>query len=580
MNNLDSFAESKNSQIIDSLNSRLINFFNDNKNYLVGKYISDMKSYMKINSDLNNNIFNIIEVILDGKRYIFENEYINMTDPCIKEPFFDEFKKILIEEKIDLFSLIEKNRESTRIKINALSTMEPDQTLSDIENKLNITLKAINDYNSHFNSFKISDSIKNYLEEFGKNIILPKYEKITSDIRQRAKPLIISNLDKNSKGFEDAYKSNQFQLKSEDIKNNLINDFKSINKSINDYGTIDSKYSDNLKKESEKYLRIRRLDDLNNDKIIYNQKVADFKIDTTFQELNDSFLMIQEFLKNVFSSFEDKINKFINQINNQKDVSQKIINDFEEEEINLRLNQLYNLSMNYYDNSNKSFYTIKENIINLFSNIYKQFETSANITYKHIADKYIEIKENFDQQIINKSIKYKAKIIKIPKYNDVINNYYIDSYVNDYSIENEFLLNVIFENDDIKKPKVVGKVVNKVNPKSFKIDFYSKLGKTCEKIGRKITPKFENISFITNINFDAGLNKIIINTNYNIDEYKIYTYFYKINKLSDNFVSENGVFIPFEEEEDDICKDPPPFHEKKEEIIPSRRDSINETYQF
>ena len=157
------------------------------------------------------------------------------------------------------------------------------------------------------------------------------------------------------------------------------------------------------------------------------------------------------------------------------------------------------------------------------------------------------------------------------------NNYIIETNVENYIIDNQFILDILFEDDDIKKPKIVGKIINKNKPKSFLINFYSKSGQS-GKLGRKINVEFNNISSSIDINFDGGLNDAIINTNFNYEEYNIHTKFYETIENTQIIVIAGIQFeIPGISIEKDID---PPENEKELEVVKSKTKNKTESYSY
>ena len=129
----------------------------------------------------------------------------------------------------------------------------------------------------------------------------------------------------------------------------------------------------------------------------------------------------------------------------------------------------------------------------------------------------------------------------------------------------------------IKKPKIVGKVINKNKPKSFSINFYSKSGQS-GKFGRKINVEFNNISSSIEINFNGGSNEAIINTNFNYEEYNIHTKFYEFIEYNEPKVVGGIQFgITSSGLEKDID---PPENEKQLEVIKSKTEKKIESYSY
>ena len=581
LNNLDATIKSKNEQVISSLNSKIDEFFKNTKNYIVEKYINEMKIDPNIQLNFKDNIRIIIEEILDGNRYIFENEYMNMMNNFIKNPFIEQYKTTLNKETNEMKYFITKLKEEAKVGLNKLFTLNTDNVLTDIENKLNNTVRAVEAYKSHNETFKIPKDVKIYLDDFGKDVIYPKYQNIKNMLDEITKEIIIDNLYKNSEEFKKKYQIEIFENKINEINNNMTENFKEMNESLKKYGALESEYKKNLDKEISNYQRIRRLDELDNEKIIYRQQAANLKLDKTFQELKKSSLFVLDFIQNFneFSKFDEKISKYINDINYQNIISNNTINKYNEyyDELSSKLYELNSLSLRYYDKANLTYYKMKGSIIKYIMEIDELIKKCENITYKTIADNYINIKDNFNP--VNTLKNKELESLPLEKYKEEKEekNYIIETNVENYIIDNQFILDILFEDDDIKKPKIVGKVINKNKPKSFVINFYSKSGQS-GKLGRKINVEFNNISSSIDINFDGGLNDAIINTNFSYEEYNIHTKFYETIENTQIIVIGGIQFeIPGISIEKDID---PPENEKELEVVKSKTKNKTESYSY
>ena len=580
LNNIDAVIKSKNDLIISTLNSKMDEFFKDTKNYIVEKYINGMKNESNIKLNFKDNIIAIIEEILDGNRYIFENEYMNMMNNLIKNPFIEQYKITLNKETNEMNYFIKQLMEQLKPQLNKIFTLNTDNELKDIENKLNKTVRAVEAYNSHFKSFKISDQVKIYLEDFGKDIIYSKYQYIKILLDSQSKDIIFENLQKNYEEFKKEYQIDIFENKYNEMNNNFTKYFNEMNQTINNYGYIESYYKENLNKEILNYHNIRRLDELDNEKIIYKQQAADLKLDETFQELKNSSLFLKEFIQSFsgFSKFDEKINKYINDIKYQNTISENTIKKNTEnyDELSSKLYELNSLSLRYYNKANLTYYKLKESIIDFIVEINELIEKCANITYKSIADYYISIKDEFNPvNEVNKNEEILPSIEYTEEKEEY--NYIIETTFEKYLKDNQFILDILFEDEDIKKPKIVGKVINRNKPKSMKIDFYSMSGQT-GKIGRKINVEFNNISSSIEIKFDGGLNNAIINFNLSYDKYNIYTKFYESVDYTED-VDVGGLYLPgviFDDENDVET----PETEETLELVESKTENKIVSYSF
>ena len=232
--------------------------------------------------------------------------------------------------------------------------------------------------------------------------------------------------------------------------------------------------------------------------------------------------------------------------------------------------------MKYYDKVNKTYYKLKEFIINRIQLINEYMEKCINITYETYINKYIEIKDDFNPT--NKILKEEKESIILDDYFASNNDpyYYIKIKIQKYLIDNEFNFDIIFERDKVKKPKVIGKIVNKNSPKRLEIDFYSKNGQNCGKIGRRINVEFNNISLITYFNFDASLNELKLNSNFSYDEYIVRNTFYEVKEINQVRIIAGMKFIVPSHCSEIIIETPE--NEKDIEVIPSKMNYEEKEY--
>ena len=526
LNDIKSTIRSNNNKILSSLNSKFEEYIKDTKNYIVEKYISEIKTDPYIINSFDSKISLYINQTLNGYRNHFEDEYINKTNNYIKRPFIQEYSKTLNKETNEMLYFIEKNVDKAKVDLNEIFTLKPDDILSEIENKLNSTLKAVESYNLHFNSFNIPDKVKKFLEEYISNIISPKYEEINNILNDATKELIEKNLEINSENFKNSYNFEEFESKNNEIIVNLTNSFDKINASLSSYGKIESVYSENLEKEISKYNRIRNLDELDEDKIVYKRRIADLKLDETFQEIENYSSNLLQFIEslNLFKEFEEKINKYINEINYQSGISQNVINRITKnnkdnyEKLDNELNILKSYSLQYYNNVNSCYQNTKEKIHKLIDEINEIIGNCSNITFQTLANKYEEYLKTFNS--VNDTVQ-KEDEFNMDHYEMIEKkNYSIISNIQNYVTDNEIKLNVTFEDGEIKKPKIVGKFINRNRPKNLEIELSSDFGET-NKFITKITPLINNISFSVDFNFDICSNKGLFNIKTDFDEYEI-----------------------------------------------------------
>ena len=582
LNNLESIIKKNNEDLISSINKKLIQFCNETKNYLVDEYIKNITNDQYILTELGDEIKEIITGNAISYRNVSEAIYLNAMDTYINIPFLEEIKKILKEQENDMYYFIKERKEELKVESEDLFIIDSDEILANINNKLNNTRNAINSYNNYFDSYKnISKDVKNFLLNYGKDLIWPKYQDIKDLIDEYTLETVIENLDKYSNIYKNEYSIANFENKTDSINSNFSEYIDSMNQSLKDYGIIKEKYSFNLEREISNSSRIRRLEDTNEEKMLYNQQIADIKIDKTFQELKNNSISIIQFLESLsyFYNFDEKIEKYTKELASQVKYSEYVLNRNKQKNNNYdkmmrRLRELQRVGENYYLEANKSYYKMKELIFNETNGINELIDICTDITFNTIAENYNQYKNSFTpiKNIYNKE----KEDINI-NYEDG-NNYFAIAHIKNYLIENEISLDIIFEDNDIKKPKVIGKIINNISPKNFIIDFYSKSGQKYGRIGREINLLFNNISSCSIINFDARLNKAILNTDFNFGDYTIKTNFYQQKEVKNSKPIVGGNYkIPSTSKKEYID---PPENEAVSEDIPSKKSNKYEEYIF
>jgi hypothetical protein len=225
-------------------------------------------------------------------------------------------------------------------------------------------------------------------------------------------------------------------------------------------------------------------------------------------------------------NFNEKLEKYIYEINYQNNYTQLLLNRNKNnnnhfDEMMERLNELNSHSLDYYDKVNISYNKVRELINKEIKEIDMLIKACIDVTFNVMADKFIKINNTFNR-IDEKSNENTDEL----ELKDVISlkqdkDYNIKTQFKNYLVEYEFLLDIYFEESDIKKPRLKGKVVNTIHPKNFEIDIYTNTSQKNGKIGTKIKPYFNNIVAYSDINYDSNINVAIIDTYFNFQEYKI-----------------------------------------------------------
>ena len=528
LNNLDSIIINKNNYIISNLNDKIEAYFEETKNYIVNKYIDDMNTNEEFDLKFKANLKNIIKGRISGNIHNYENDYINMMRENIKNPFISDYTKVLNEATNDMKNVIENTKIQLKAELDNMFTLDSDTVLANIQKKLNNTKYALDQYNKHFETFKISEEVLEYLDTFGEKIIVPKYYKMKELIDKRTAELVIINLEKLSNEFRDLYSVENFQDEINKLNLNLTSYFDEFDNILKQYGSIENVYKQNLEREIANNKQIRFLDENNEGQ----SQISEVKYDITFNNLKQTSSMIKDFIQslNLFNNFEENINKYINDKNKEYSLTKYNLennknNNENYDLMNERLDELNNLSISYYTQTKNLYNIMKEKIIDDIIKINDLINTCEKVTLDTIANKYIEIKDNFNRIEENKNSE--KTTITIPPYNTrQSDNYFtVETTVENYLIDSKIILDIITK-DDGKTYEVIEKIINNIKPKVFDIDFYSTTGQN-GKLGRKIKVVFNNITSYSNIIFNPSLNKATITTNFDFDEYSIKTQYYE-----------------------------------------------------
>ena len=527
LNDLDLIVKIKNDLIISTINDRLNGYFEETKNFIVKKYIDDILLNEDFDLKFKTNVKEMIKGIISGNIEKYENKYLNMMKEYIKDYFIEEYKITLNEATKDMKEYVEESKIEIKVNLDDIFSLDSNSILSNIQNKLNKTKIAIDNYDKHYATVKLPEETITFLDNFGNNYIANKYKQIKDLLNDKTTELVIKNLEKLSNEYREEYSIEFFKEEINKIDNNITSYYKDFKKILDNYGSIEDKYEKNLDMELANYRRIRLLEETNG-----GQKMTDVKLNNTFNELKKTSELVKDFIQSLtlFTNFEDNLDKYNNEKNQQ--YSYSLYNLDKNKEKNTyydlmieRLNELNQLSSEYYPQA-KIFYEIaKEQIIDGIIEINDLINSCEKITIETIKNKYLEIKNQFNKvEDAQNLIKNEIKII--PYESNKTDNYFtVKTIVQNYLIDNSISLDLIFD-EGTTTPKIIGKLVNNVKPKKFDIDFYSTVGQS-NKLGRKINVTFNNISSYTDIIFDTGLNQANIITNFDFDGYTVKTQYYE-----------------------------------------------------
>ena len=514
LNNLDLRAQKENDKILKLLNEKIDTFIQESKYEIVNKYISYIEANDE-NNTFNEEIIQIINENIEKSKSDMQDNYETILNQIFKEKFITSYTKIMNSETKEMIDLINTQKEIIKSSIEDIFSIETENLLININNKINNTANSIEDFNNHLNQLIISDDLSNYLNSYGKNYIQPLYEGFTTLISESTKDKIISNLNLNVKEFEKNINEDEILNNLDILYTDLNNYFNNVNNSITHHGI--EEYPNNLDNEIfqiEQQSRRRLNKEETEEDILDKFKIPDKSVDENFKKILNSSKNTKNFVKTFegFEEFENNISSNIKNLNISYDASKKsIIDNFNisSEILFDKLQYLQNKTLTYYKKINESFCLVKNYIYDSIYEFDKLLKQAANITYQEFTNKYEEISnqvKTIDSEELNTKEDYKienntsifqnGKYITDVEFKDIIKN-----------AKFEFKLEFEDKEGDIKKPKVFASIINTSRPKKVVFKIYSMIG-TCGKYVQEITIDFNNLNYTTNIDFNTNSTNI------------------------------------------------------------------------
>ena len=357
LNNLDSIVENRNKQVLNLLEVKVNEFIVDSKEYIIKHYKYMIETDIFIESNFNELINKKIKENMNFVQNEIEKNYISVLNKYFKEQLITSYTNIINLKTNEMIITIRNETQILKSKIDDLFIIEPDIVLNDINLKINNTIDSIKKFNSHLNTFQISEELINYLNDYGEIKIKPFYESLINLLNSKTKNRIIFSIEENCKNYEKYFNLRDFIEQSNNVylkfETNYINKMKD---NINNYGI--NNYPEHLENEiNRQNERNRRRLELTDEEIetINQEKISDKAIDDVFKILLTSSNNTKTYINNFekFDEFDKLIIKYINKVNSAYKLSQKIIldNDYEEEIKNIlndKLEFLKQMNLNYY----------------------------------------------------------------------------------------------------------------------------------------------------------------------------------------------------------------------------------------
>ena len=522
LNNIESLIIKNTNYINESLYTKVSDFINELKDNLINRYISFMENDAMISMSFNQNIIQMINNNLKSIKNEIVDEYVNILNYYLKEKFINLYTNKINEESEKLIDLVNDYRNQLIQEIDDSFTLETENVLEEINNKIINILEQINQY--HSNHFKISEEFIQYINNYGENNIKPIYNEFKSKIDEITKNQIINNFEKNSKNYENSFNLDTFLNISNETASNLKETyFDKIELFINDYkSNYPKKFEEELYKE--------------------NNTINEYPSEETFKKIfknyDDTKIFIQTLKE--FNDYEKIITKNINNLNLAFKESKKFIEDYNDDEenqnnFNNKLLYLKEMSLNYYNRINDSYYSIKQYLNESIEKINEEINKCINITYETLIKEYKKLSEK--ENLINEEYqKNEEEINTIDTYYQIEDDYYfIEAKIKNLEHHSIFTIDVIYENNDYKYPQIFVNITNKSRPKNIIFDIYTHTG-YCAKNGIILDANLNDVSYIMNLNINTKSRMINATTITNFEKF--------------DYTSEN---YEYEDSDEEIC---------------------------
>jgi len=595
MNNLEAIIENYNLKILEIINKRSDEFIEYIQKFILNEYSTRFNNELLIDCKFNNDIMNMMKLKFHDMNSVLNKNCKNILEKYLKEPFIASYRKIMNEKTHEMMKFSNTQKELIRQNIFDKLTIDSDDILNTINDNLNKTESLISEYQSKLQTFQIDNEFIQFLNEYGKINIQPLFSdiiKLIKDANIRNKEQELQILKENSDKYEDLLNYEGFIDLSSNIHSFFEeNYFKNITESIEIYGP--KNYKENLEIEKMKYEKrnLRILEGTETEEDISNiflERIADKALDHTFQKILNTSMMVKSFMNNLkeFKDFDDKIQNNIQKIKENYKESLVLIKEkkedgiFDDELYNInyeKLNNLFNITLDYYNQINESYTSTKIYLIESIDNFYKSIIDCQNVTYHTFIDEYTKIKEEILPIPESENIYNSPNIKKdFTHYFNNENNGQIkyDLTVNSNK-EAYFSVNLYYEDQDFKNLEVRAEIINLSGPKDIDMKILSGTS-TCGEKKRNVRGNFGSANYTMLITFDTKSTKINVTTLTDFEDYiyDIKEYIIETQEGEDEFMEINGILINYGILERSKCIDVP-YHEGDDTIKVEKKKKIS-----
>jgi hypothetical protein len=284
------------------------------------------------------------------------------------------------------------------------------------------------------------------------------------------------------------------------------------------------------------------------------EKIADERIEDNFQKIINFFkeIKINFDTLEIFKELDNQITNNKQKVNEKYKYSKTIIekNEYDEEVhnyLNAKLLNLTNISLDYYNKINNSYYDLRNYINKSIEEIYDSLNQCTNITYEVFNkefDKIVKNIESFNNDISEANSKTNTLDTYAKKIDHKIN--YVDTVITDLKTQGEFKFNIMYKNESIKKLIIAASIINRSRPNKVNINITNSLS-DCGKVINALEIEFNEANFTTDLLYDSITNNINLTMHTLFDRYQYYSTYYLINGTSRKQSADTGdnkIIIP------------------------------------
>jgi hypothetical protein len=235
-----------------------------------------------------------------------------------------------------------------------------------------------------------------------------------------------------------------------------------------------------------------------------------------------------------------------------------------------KLENLYNLSLNYYQNISANYKLLTSYIEESLNDINNLLNQCANITYKTIEKEFETISEqhrDFDKK--TNEMENKEPISEIT----TSQNTQFTTDANFEKIEKKVNFKSSLKSEgegQIKKQKIDVSVINQIKPKKLTFEITNKFSGNCSKEYQIVEVIFNNINYTTNLVFDTESNLINLTSLSDFDSFTYRVSRYIIYPSDTNLCTGDNFGLDLCIDDDDSECDNP------EEVTPPELKKYNE----